>query len=241
MIRAAIVLALACALSACAPASRSEPPRASTAPALLFPAPDRPVATIVTNHSGPEAERDAEGEAETVMTLLGVAPGMTIADVGAGEGYFTTRLSRRLGPEGRVIASDVMANYLAALKARVAREGLANVSFVLGAGDDPRLPPGAVDIVLMVRMYHEIEQPYALMWRLHEALKPGGRIAISERDRPTQFHGTPPALLKCELEAVGYRQVAFHPLSRTMGYLAVFEPAGPRPEPSAIRACRARG
>jgi ubiquinone/menaquinone biosynthesis C-methylase UbiE len=171
------------------------------------------------------------------MDLLPLAEGVVIADIGAGDGYFTTRLARRLGESGQVIATDVTPEYLEGLKQRVSREGLSNVSFVLGGFDDARLPPASVDIALMVRMYHEIEQPYAFLWRLRDSLKDGGVVAVSERDRPTQNHGIPPELLRCEFEAVGYKQVAFTQLGPGIGYLALFAPSRTKPEPSEIVTC----
>ncbi|MBU6371601.1 MAG: methyltransferase domain-containing protein [Alphaproteobacteria bacterium] len=218
------------ALAACAPAA---PGAASE-----FPAPDRPVAAIVASHSNPEPERDAVREAERIAQLIGAGPGKTIADIGAGDGYLTVRLAPRLAPGGRVIAVDVVPSYLDGLKRRVAAAGLDNVQFVLGAPDDARLPAASVDVAVMVRMYHEIEQPYALLWRLRDALKPGGIVAVAERDRPTRFHGAPPALLRCEFAAVGYRQIAFHDLGPETGYLALFAPTAPRPEPGAIKPCK---
>jgi predicted methyltransferase len=250
-----VSLAVCLVLTACAQSeSASKVEAHSEAPALIvrertvsFPAPDRPVARIVTNHSGPENERDADNEAGQTLALLPLKAGVTVADIGAGEGYYTVRLARRLGRDGQVIATDVVPEYLERLKARIAREKPGNVSFVLGAYDDPKLPPASADVVLMVRMYHEIEQPYAFMWRLHDALKPGGMIAISERARETQYHGTPKNLLRCELEAVGFRQVSVTDLADArgnagkqseMGYVALFTPVGLRPDPTTIVPCK---
>jgi len=205
-----------------------------------FPKPDRPVAQIVSPMWASEAERDRADEAGQVISLLRLRPGMTIADIGAGSGYHTIRLSAFVGPTGRILAEDVVDEYLNGLRAEVARRRLANVTVVKGTPDDPKLPAGSVDVALLVHMYHEIEQPYALLYNLAAAMKPGGRVAIEDLDRPTQAHGTPPALLKCELEAVGYRQVSFDVLRGGLGYLAVFEAPAPekRPQPSAIKACR---
>lgn len=212
-------------------------PLAETSNAVGFPAPDRPVASIVSSHSGEERDRDALKEAEQVMDFLRIGPGMVVADVGAGDGYFTVRLARRVGPTGRVIATDVVPEHLDRLRARVAREGLTNVDFVLDGFDDPALPAGAVDVALLVRMYHEIEQPYAFMWRLRDALKPGGVVAISERDRATKNHGTPPVLLECEIEAVGYKERELRRFG-PIGYVAVFSPEGVRPESSKVKPCK---
>ena len=228
-VRALATLA-ALAFAACAPPSSGA--------AARFPPPDRPVAAIVSSHSNPERERDAAREAERIARLIGAAPGKVIADIGAGDGYLTVRLAPRLAPGGRVIAVDVTPAYLDGLKRRVAAAGLDNVAFVLGAPDDARLAPASIDVAVMVRMYHEIEQPYALLWRLRDALKPGGIVAVAERDRPTRLHGAPPALLRCEFAAVGYTQIGLHDLSAETGYLALFAPTKPRPEPAAITPCK---
>ena len=229
-----ILFGLGAALLAACSASQ---PLAETNTAARFPAPDRPVASIVSSHSGEERDRDALKEAEQVMDFLRIGPGMVVADVGAGDGYFTVRLARRVGPSGRVIATDVMPEHLDRLRARVAREGLTNVDFVLGGFDNPALPAGSVDVALLVRMYHEIEQPYAFMWRLRDALKPGGVVAISERDRETKNHGTPPRLLKCEIEAVGYKERELR-MFGVIGYVAVFDAEGARPKPGDVKPCK---
>ena len=230
----AFLLVFACAQ----PASVSSEPAPQTKQHTdEFPSPDRPVASIVASHSGSETSRDAAGEAEQTMDLLPLGNGVVVADIGAGDGYFATRLANRLGETGRVIATDVTPEYLEGLKQRVQREGLTNVEFVLGGYDDPRLAAGSVDVALMVRMYHEIEQPYAFLWHLRDALKAGGVVAVSERDRPTQNHGIPPELLRCEFEAVGYEQIEITQLGPGVGYLALYQPTRPRPSPPDIVPC----
>jgi SAM-dependent methyltransferase len=206
-----------------------------------FPPPDRPVADIVAPiwSSGPD--RDAADEVGQVVRGLGIKPGMRVADIGAGSGYYALPLSRAVGPTGRVYAQDVMADYLAGLKTEVERRKLTNVELVLGAPDDPRLP-APVDRALLIHMYHEIAQPYGLLWHLAASLKPGARVGVVDLDRQTERHGTPPALLRCEFEAVGYRQTGFALLEGGVGYLAVFTPpaVADRPAPARIKPCRAR-
>lgn len=239
MLRALVTaMVLGWGLSACAPPQIIMPSAPKADVSGVFPKPDRPVASIVSDQFSDEAARDSAGEAEAVMDRLGVGPGLTVADVGAGRGYYTVRLSKRVGPTGRVIANDIMPDFLARLKTRVAEEGLTNVTTILGYADDARLPAASADLIMLVRMYHEIEEPYALMWKLHAALKPGGRVAIVEGDRPTQNHGTPPALLQCEMAAVGFTQTQRFDLTGNSGYLAVFVPAASVPEPAAIKPCR---
>ena len=122
------------------------------APAEVFPRPTRPVAAIVSDRWQSEDTRERVGEAAQVMQLLGVRPGMAMADIGAGSGYYTVRLARRVAPGGRVLAQDVRADYLAGLQRRVAREGLGDVTVGLGDPHDPRLPPESVDLALLVHM-----------------------------------------------------------------------------------------
>ena len=116
-----------------------------------------------------------------------------------------------------------------------------NVTLALGEAHDPRLPPASVDVALLVHMYHEIDQPFGLLANLLPALRPGGRVAILDADRVTSRHGTPPALLECELRAVGFRQAAFHPLEGGATYLAVFTPPSQPPAPASIVPCPGEG
>jgi SAM-dependent methyltransferase len=179
-----------------------------------FPTPSRPVAGIVTDIWRDEESRDRAGEAENVMNLLDVNSGLVVADIGAGSGYYTVRLARRVGPSGRVYAEDIVPDYLARLARRVA-EGLGgSITVVRGEPHDPRLPAASVDLALLVHMYHEVAQPYGLLWNLRPALRPGGRVAVIDARKATAQHGTPPDLLRCELAAVGYRQTAFYDLHR---------------------------
>ncbi|WP_298091761.1 methyltransferase domain-containing protein [uncultured Sphingomonas sp.] len=203
-----------------------------------FPAADRPVAHIVSSRWSNEDARDRLREADTVMNRAQIRPGMTVADIGAGEGYYTVRLATRVGPEGRVLAEDIMADTRDSLAERVARERLDNVSVRLGEPADPKLPDNSFDRVLMVHMYHEIAQPYEFLWRLFPSLRKDGLVVVVDAKRATRDHGTPPALLKCEFEAVGFQQVAMMEMPSAGGYLATFRAVGPRPEPEAIRPCR---
>ena len=237
--------AVALVVSACSAAApdAATPAAAAASPGLAaerFPRPQRPVAGILSDQWASEDGRERAGEAAKVMDLLGVRPGMAVADIGAGAGYYVGRLSRRVGPEGRVIAQDVEPGYLDRLRQRVARERLGNVSLVLGEPHDPRLPPRSLDLALLVHMYHEIAQPFGLLTNLVRAMRPGGRVAVLDVDGPIPAHGTPRALLSCELAAVGYREVAWHWTEGRSVYLAVFEPPAEPPEPERIVPCGAR-
>ena len=143
------------------------------------------MASIVSPAYSEEGKRDAAGEADRVMDRLGIAPGVRVADIGAGDGYYTVRLVRRLGPGATIFATDVETKYLAQLGARLQREGIIGVTLVLGAPRDPRLPPHSVDVAILSHLYHEIENPYEFLYRLQPALAPRGRLAIVETDRST--------------------------------------------------------
>ena len=211
-------------------------------PAKEFPSPRRPVASIVSPSRSAEEHRDSLNEAGEIARLLALKSGMTVGDVGAGSGYHTVRLSRLLGPTGSVVAQDVTRDYLVELARRTERLKLTNVMFALGEPHDPRLPASSLDAAILVHMYHEVAQPYAFLYNLAPALKPGARVGIVDLERPTSEHGTPSALLHCEVTAVGYREIATYQLAGDGGYLAVFsapEQAG-RKSPRDIVACADR-
>jgi ubiquinone/menaquinone biosynthesis C-methylase UbiE len=193
------------------------------------------VAGIVSPAWDRENRRDLRGEFDDVVRALGLKKGQTVADIGAGSGYYTMRLSPLLGAEGRVIAQDVMPKYLDQLRRRARKAGLTNISFVRGTQSDPRLPARKVDVALMVHMYHEIAQPYALLTRLRGSLKPGGRVAIVDLEREPEFHGMPRTLLVCEVRAVGYELEQIKDLKT--GYLAIFR-LGAAKDPKTVKACR---
>jgi predicted methyltransferase len=210
------------------------------APAAAFPKPNRPVADIISPIWHDEKERDAAGEQSQLIRLLGIKSGMIIADIGAGSGYYVVRLSPIVGAGGRVIAEDIKPEYLQSLRKRVRDLGLQNVAISLGEPHDPRLPADSVDVAILVHMYHEIAQPYALLYNLVPALKPGARVAIVDAFAPTAKHGTPPSVLRCELAAVGYRQISLNRLDGSNAYLAIFAPpsVASRTPPEAIVACK---
>ena len=114
---------------------------------------------------------------DEIMDALNIADGSTVADVGAGAGWFTVRLARRVGPNGRVYAEDIQRPMLEAIGYRVSREGLTNVETVLGTPEDPTLPAG-LDAVLVVDVYAEVEEPVSLLTDVASALKPQGRLGI---------------------------------------------------------------
>ena len=162
---------------------------------------------------------------------------MSVADVGAGQGYYTIRLARVVGPHGRVLAEDILPQVRDSLSDRVQRERLDNITVKLGTPDDPMLPAQSFDRVFLVHMYHEVASPYAFLWHLREAVKPDGLVVVVDADRPVKRHGMPPKQLKCELAALNLAPVKFDMLTGGEAYLMAFRLAGPRPKPDEIKPC----
>lgn len=224
-------------LTACdglAPAASGRPESA-----LAFPAPDRPVAEVVSTQFSNEDDRDERGEAQVVMDLADIRPGMTVADIGAGEGYYTVRLAERVGADGRVLAQDISREALDRLGRRVERERLENISIKFGDEDNPQLPADSFDRIFMVHMYHEVTEPYAFLWNMWPALNAGGQIIVVESDSPVGRHGLPHTVLFCEFEAIGYVLVEYIERPDIKGYFARFQRGAKRPEPEAIKVCPA--
>jgi ubiquinone/menaquinone biosynthesis C-methylase UbiE len=157
-------------------------------------------------------ERELEEEPDLAMRLIRVPRGATVADLGAGSGYFTVRLARAVGDTGKVYAVDIQAGMLTLLQRTVERARLANVIPVLGAEDDPRLPAESLDLVLMVDVYHELASPQVTLGHLKRALKPGGRLVLLEYraedpDVPIRpEHKMTKAQVKLEVEHEGFKQ-----------------------------------
>ena len=220
-------VALLVALAAC----RAQPA------AQTFPEAKRDVAPIVSDSFSTEDVRDRAGEAEEVMRLAAIGPGMSVADIGAGEGYYTIRLSPIVGNRGRVLAQDIIPATRDKLAERVQRENLDNVAVRLGMPANPMLPAGSFDRIMLVHMYHEVTQPYEFLWNLRQGLKPGGLIVLVDADRPARRHGMPPAQARCEFAAIGLDPVTMARLTEGDAYLLAFRAVRPRPEPAAIKAC----
>lgn len=205
-----------------------------------FPSAHRDVAPIVGGTFSTEDARDRLGEAEEVMNLAGVKKGMSVADVGAGEGYYTVRLARVVGAKGRVLAEDILPDVRDSLSDRVQRESLDNVSVKLGTPDNAMLPGQSFDRVFLVHMYHEVESPYAFLWHLRDGVKPDGLVIVVDSNRPVKQHGIPPGELKCEFAALNMAPVNFRMLAGGEVYLMAFKAAGPKPAPEQIKPCRAQ-
>ena len=155
-------------------------------------------------------EREAEEAPSKAIAALKITAGQTIADVGAGSGYYAVRLARAVGPTGRVFATDIQPEMLAILKQRVSKESLGNVDLVLGTETETKLPDSAIDMALMVDVYHELAQPQAFLKSLRRALKNDGRLVLIEfrKEDPNvpirEEHKMSVREARQELEAEGY-------------------------------------
>jgi ubiquinone/menaquinone biosynthesis C-methylase UbiE len=157
------------------------------------------------------SERVEEEQPDRALEIIKIEPGSTVADVGAGSGYMTAKMARRVGPGGKVYANDIQPEMLALLRERLAKEKITNVEPVLGTADDPKLPASAIDLILMVDVYHEFQQPQIMLRRMREALKPGGRLVLLEyrKEDPSipiiYEHKMSVAEAKLEVEAEGFK------------------------------------
>lgn len=223
--------ASAALLLLCVAACRAEPQPSA------FPSAGRDIAPIVNDSYSTEDSRDRVGEAEEVMQLAEVAPAMSVADVGAGEGYYTVRLSPIVGPRGRVLAQDIVPETRDRLAQRVQRENLDNVAVMLGRPANPLLPARSFDRVFLVHMYHEVTEPYEFLWNLRGGLKENGMVVVVDADRPVKRHGIRPKQLLCEFAAVGLSPVRTSRLAGSDAYYIAFRVSAPRPEPAQIKPC----
>lgn len=235
------LLLMTAPLGACKRLPDADDQRAETARA--YPPASRPVSELAGNQWSTETARDNRGEAEEIMKAAGLEPGMTVADIGAGEGYYTVRLADKVGATGRVLAQDIDEAAIDRLAERVNRESLDNVSIKLGAPDDPRLPENSFDRIFLVHMYHEVREPYAFLSRLRPALvdpngpNGAGEVIVVDVNRDFSQHGIPPKQLFCEFEAVGYELVGFMERPELGGYFARFRAEGEAILPGKILPC----
>ncbi|MGE0865478.1 MAG: class I SAM-dependent methyltransferase [Vicinamibacterales bacterium] len=155
-------------------------------------------------------EREAEEAPSKALAALELKPGMVVADIGAGSGYYTSRMAKLVGPTGRVFATDIQPGMIEILTRRIQAEGLANVTTVLGAMDDPKLPPASIDLAIMVDVYHELQDPQVFLQKLRPVFKPGGRFVLLEyrKEDPRvpilPAHKMSVAEVRMELEAEGF-------------------------------------
>ena len=186
--------ALICALGASAVAARdvSSYVRVAASPdGIGFQYMGREIARVMGYEGADWLERDtrtAEERPDLLLRALELKPGMTVADIGAGTGYYSWRMAERVGKSGRVLAIDVQPQMIALLDREMKRRGVVNVKSTLGTATDPKLPEGTVDLALMVDVYHELEHPYEILSAIVRSLKPGGRVVFVE------YRGEDPAV-----------------------------------------------
>jgi ubiquinone/menaquinone biosynthesis C-methylase UbiE len=156
------------------------------------------------------SERVQEEEPDIALDAIKLAAGATVADVGAGSGYMTVKMARRVGPTGKVFANDIQPQMLSMLRQRLDHEKLSNVELVLGTLDDPKLPANTIDLILMVDVYHEFSEPQKMLQRMHDSLKADGRLVLLEyrKEDPSipirPDHKMSVAEAKMEVEAEGF-------------------------------------
>ncbi len=168
--------------------------------------------------------REHRLQIDRVMTLLGIMPGKTVADIGAGSGWFTVRAARRVGPTGGVYAEDINPEAIHAIEARARKEQLPNVRAVLGTPDNLELAGKSVDAALMLKVYHEIAHPVPVMKELRMALKPGGRVGIIDRNGNGTDHGLDQMIVEREMHEAGFRLKEHYDFTKADGqdYFLIF-------------------
>lgn len=197
------------------------------AQALPSPAPAHPTSKPYTGDFSifEYPERDARLQPQRILTLLGVRSGSSVADIGAGGGWFTVRAAQRVGSDGTVFAEDINPAAIKAINDRAQREHLPQVRAVLGLPDDPKLPPNSIDAVVILKTYHEIAHPQLLLRNLVPSLRPGAKLGVIDRNGNGANHGLNEAIVVAELGRAGFRRVGRYDFTRADGedYFLIFE------------------
>jgi predicted methyltransferase len=169
-------------------------------------------------------DRDKKLHVGCVMDLLGIESGKAVADIGAGSGWFTVRAAARVGATGVVYAEDINAEAVDYIAKRAAREKLENVRPVLGTVEDTKLPPNTIDVVLILKTYHEFAHPIPLMQKLKSSLKPGAKIGIIDRNGDGTNHGIMPEVVEREMLQAGFKRIGTYDFTKTDGedYFLIF-------------------
>lgn len=173
------------------------------------------------------AGRDKRLQIERVMDILGIAPGKSAADIGAGSGWFSVRAARRVGASGTVYAIDINPEAARYVDNRAQKEHLGNIKTITSQPDDPQLPANSVDAVLMLKTYHEVAQPIALLKNLRAALRPGARVGVIDRNGNGEDHGVGKDVVIREAKEAGYTLVDQYDFVKAdkMDYFLVFTAA----------------
>ena len=171
-------------------------------------------------------DRDQKLQVERVMDILGIVSGKSVADIGAGSGWFTVRAARRVTPAGLVYAVDINPEAIRYIQSRAKTEGIGNVRPILSKPEDPLLPAESVDAVLLLKTYHEVAEPIALLKSLHKALRARARIGIIDRNGNGENHGVSRDTVVQEAGQAGYRLIGEYDFVKSDGedYFLVFEP-----------------
>jgi SAM-dependent methyltransferase len=196
------VLILACAVPVFAQEQSQTPAPESPTQAIDTRETSTPYAGDLTIFDSPG--RDARLQIDRVMDILGITAGKTVADIGAGSGWFTVRAARRVGIAGSVYAVDINPDAIHYISNRAQKEALRNIRPILSNPDDPRLPVNTIDVVLMLKTYHEVAKPVALLRNLRPALRPGAKIGIIDRSGNGTNHGVARDVVIREATAAGY-------------------------------------
>lgn len=171
--------------------------------------------------------RDRRLQINRVMDILGITAGKTVADIGAGSGWFTVRAARRVGPGGAVYAEDINPEAIHHIETRARKEQVHNVKTILGKADDPLLPTGSVDAVLLLKTYHEVAEPVTLLRNLRASLRSGAKVGIIDRNGNGEDHGVGRDIVLREAGQAGYRLLEQYDFVKgdQMDYFLVLVPA----------------
>ncbi len=192
--------------------AQTQPPRATS----------RPYSGDLSIFDYPD--RDKKLQIDRVMDLLGISPGKNVGDLGAGSGWFTMIASKRVGATGAVIAEDINPIAIEYIGKRVKKDGVENVRTVLGMPDDPGFPPGSLDAVLMLKVYHEIAHPVVAMKKLKPSLRPGAKVGIIDKSGNGADHGVNQDVVVKEMGEAGYSLAGTYDFTKPDGedYFLIF-------------------
>ena len=170
-------------------------------------------------------DRDKKLQIGRVMDLLGITVGKSVADLGAGSGWFTVRAAARVGSTGRVYAEDINPEAVQAIHTRAREQKLTNIQAIQGTPDDPKLAQNSVDAVLMLKMYHEVAHTEVFLRNLKPALRPGAKIGIIDRNGNGADHGLNESVVVSEMAAAGFHRIARFDFTKADGedYFLIFE------------------
>jgi predicted methyltransferase len=199
------------------------------APPIAIPQAEQPQRPSSTPYTGDlsifeKPGRDKRLQIQRVMDLLGIKAGSSVADIGAGSGWFSVRAAARVGASGVVYAEDINPDAVKYVEQRIHKEKVSNVKTVLGSPDDPKLPPVSIDAVLLLKVYHEVAHPLVLMENLKPSLRSGAKIGIIDRNGSGTNHGLNSDVVKREMAGAGFQLLSSYDFTKADGqdYFLVF-------------------